>query len=73
MSRKGAVIFVPHLTVVREKLGTIIKGELKRMNQIATGRLNHSGIHWKFSLALYVTLYKHKKKTGNKHSTKGYH
>lgn len=46
MSRKGAVIFVPHLIVVREKIVTIIKGKLKRMNQIATRRLNHSRIHF---------------------------
>ena len=42
-------------------MGTIIKGELKRMNQIETGRLNHRQIHWMFFLAILVTLVNFKK------------
>lgn len=57
MSRKVAVIFVPHLIVVREKIITIIKDELKRINQIATGRLNYSGIHF-----LSQSTHTHKKR-----------
>lgn len=57
MSRKGAMSFV-HLKVVREKKGTIIKGELKRMNQIATEELSHSRIHCIFPLALFAMLHK---------------
>lgn len=75
MSNKGGEIFVPSLQVIREKIGTIIKGELKRMNQIATGRLNHRLIHWVFSVAFSVTLHKLKKMDcmGNKYCTKEYH
>lgn len=62
MSRKVAIIFATHLLVIREKIGTIIIGKLKRMNQIATGRLNHNRIHWMFSPVQFITLHKLKKK-----------
>lgn len=45
MSRKRSCDFCPTFNN-REKRNTIIKGELKRMNQIATGILSHSGIHF---------------------------
>lgn len=56
--------FVLYIIVNKEKMGSIIKGELKRKNQIATRRLYHRQIHRMFFLAILITIHK-KKKMGN--------